>query len=493
MPSLHHGEFARMHASFRSISLAAAIVLPLTAHAQSASEAEARKIEEGLISVLPERVAKDDAIKIRTSGDQYEMQLDLRNWIARTITPWAVTEVTPIIQKLALKDDGLWQIGGKSNFKLATELAAANRSNSFLLTIGEYDTKGVFDPGISFLRDSDIKLSDVLVNMRSGQDSIKVGMKDFAVRLDVADQRAGIGDVKAVFNATDLVETFGAFPNPELKIAGATLAGQQTFDSVDFAGIKKLVAFWQGSARGKRIPDLNEDERRALAAVIAAHRPFMARAGEETNVDNVTLSSGGKGFSIETFGYHWAFEDIGKDGTIRAGLTLENPKALPGTWPAGLEQAMPKSLAVNIRYQGFKLGPMWDLLSDPKTIAVASGEAADNLSKTLLPDGRVVMEFSNTYMRSEHYELTVDGKLFMRPGKRDDQSEADINITAKDFDKTLKFLQDGAKTVPAFGQASFFALMAKGMGRVQPDGSMLWNVKMDNMGKITINGQPLPV
>src|SRR5689334_1744956 len=103
-----------MHSAARVLTLAAAVAVPLFAHAQSASEADAKKIEEGLVKVLPEGLTKDGGLKVGLSGDHYELKLDLKGAIARTIAPWTVSEVTPIVQKLVAGDNGLWELTGKS-------------------------------------------------------------------------------------------------------------------------------------------------------------------------------------------------------------------------------------------------------------------------------------------------------------------------------------------------------------------------------------------
>ena len=69
----------------------------------------------------------------------------------------------------------------------------------------------------------------------------------------------------------------------------------------------------------------------------------------------------------------------------------------------------------------------------------------------------------------------------------------DVTIKAKDLDKTIKYLQDNAQKVPEFGQASFMVLMMKGFGKADADGTTVWNVKLDETGKVTINGQEMKI
>jgi hypothetical protein len=115
---------------------------------------------------------------------------------------------------------------------------------------------------------------------------------------------------------------------------------------------------------------------------------------------------------------------------------------------------------------------------------------SDELGKIVLPDGKMHIEFSDVYAKSAVYDLSLAGKMEVRP---DDSSkpEVDVTITARDLDKTIKYLQDNAEKVPEFGQASFMVLMMKGFGKTEADGSVVWNVKMDAAGKVTINGQAM--
>ena len=482
-----------MRPATRAIALAAAVVLPLAAQARTVDEAEAKRIEERLLQHLPETFARGGALDVSPEGDHFEVRLDIRNALAKAIAPWTVSEATPIVHTLTEAAGGLWELAATGTFKLATEFAAAKRSSSLQFTIGSIDSKVTFDPAIGFPRKTDLKLGDIALGMRSAQESLKLGMKDFELKSSVEDTQPGVGNIIAEISGSELSQTSGAFPNPEVRISGETMSGSHEVRGVDFAGIAKLVAFWNGSAAGKTTDRLTAAERAELAAIAAAHRPFVSQAKGETSVGKLAISSGGKRFLIDSLAYRWSFEDIASDGAIVAGMTLENPTVDPGVWPAGVEQALPKSIGFSFRYHGFKFGPMWDMLSDPKAAGDVSTLSSDELARTLLPDGRVTVEIKDTYARSPYYDLGVEGHYYMRAGERGDRYEADIDITARDFDKTVKFLQDNAKTVPVFGRAATYALMAKGLGKPQPDGSTLWNLKIDEAGKITINGQPLPV
>jgi hypothetical protein len=477
-----------MNAALRNVLAFTVALIPLASFAAEISEPEAKRIEGAISSSLPAAMRQTGVVRVAPLTDHFNVTLDLAGMLAKSTAPWTVKEVTPIVHALTPGADGLWDFSTQGAFKLATELLAANRTSAFQLSVGELQDTGKFDPSISFIREADISMKDVTSTMRSSQDTIKAGIKDFSAKIRSTDVKAGVLDVVSDYTGSGLAQTFGTFPNPEVKISGETLDGQLSAKSFDVAGIAKLMAFWRAEGRQQDIKSLKPEELKELSSIVGMHKPFVDGFGGQTTISGVRINSAGKAFMVEKLAYDWSFEDMAKDGAVVFGATAYNPSVTPGFWPAGLEKALPKEMAIHARYFGFKFEPVWEALSKPD-MATRDTE----IRKVMLPDGRVTMQFSNTYARSDVYDLSLEGSLFMRPGRDDDQSEADLTITAKDFDKTVKFLQDNSKTVPIFGQASFFALMAKGLGKTQPDGSMLWNVKVDERGKITINGQPLPV
>jgi hypothetical protein len=118
-------------------------------------------------------------------------------------------------------------------------------------------------------------------------------------------------------------------------------------------------------------------------------------------------------------------------------------------------------------------------------------EQADELDKIVLPDGRMHIEFANVAAKSDIYDVSLTGTMLVNPSNSD-KPDADITITARDLDKTVNYLQANAGKVPQFGQASFMLLMMKGFGKQQADGSMTWNVKVDQTGKVLVNGREMP-
>jgi hypothetical protein len=230
----------------------------------------------------------------------------------------------------------------------------------------------------------------------------------------------------------------------------------------------------------------------ALSEIIGEHAPFIKRFGENTSVDGVALTSAGNGVSIENVSYQWAVEDIGGDAAVVLAAKANNITVDGQALPPELKKALPREAGVGLRYSGFNFSAMWQALADPKLAREALG-ADDFYTRKILPDGKILASFDNTYIRSEYYDIALSGDMQMllsNPGKPE---KADLKLVARDFDKTIKFLQDLSRENPQLSKVSFTAMMMKGFGKAQGDGSMLWHFQTNASGQITVNGQPLPM
>jgi hypothetical protein len=63
------------------------------------------------------------------------------------------------------------------------------------------------------------------------------------------------------------------------------------------------------------------------------------------------------------------------------------------------------------------------------------------------------------------------------------------SILARDYDKTIAFIQNAAKTDAELNQVSFVMMMAKGFAKTDPDGRQRWDVSATDDGTFIVNGQ----
>lgn len=480
-----------MKSTLRILLLSAAVALPSLAAADSVNETNAKAIEARLLSLMAKDLADTGALSVRAASDRYEVLFDLRKALEKNIMPWTLKDANSILHSLRSVGEGLWEYSGQGEIRYASDVAAANRSGSVTLNIGSFENKGTFDESLRFIRSGELKLGDLMYSSRAAQDSLRIAVKDYSLKLGVAEEKPGLGNISMDAAAHDISETFGTFPNPETKLLGKALTGRYHFEGVDFQGIARIAEFWNGSAKGKKLDTLSDAERAALSAIVAEHAPFIKRLGENTSVAGVSVMSANTAVKIENFSYQWAVKDIGGDATVALGAKATNITVDTQALPPVLKKALPREIGIGLRYSGFKLSAMWEALADPK-LAREALAANDFYTKRILPDGRIIANFDNTYVRSDYYDFALSGDMqvpLKNPGKPE---KADLKLVARDFDKTIKFLQDLAKEDPRLSQASFTAMVMKGFGKIQADGSVLWHLEGDANGTMKVNGQPLP-
>lgn len=472
--------------------LSTVLLQPIAAWAEAPTEATAKAVEEAVKTYGPDAWSKPGLLRVSPDGDGYRLAFDVAKAIADGIAPWTVKDASSLIFKLNEQPDGRWAVDASGPVNLTTEYLAANRSNTVSLAAASKVIKGVFDPVAIFPRELELGLTDATLGLRAAQNSIKFGVKGFALTSTTKDLSAEASDVDADFSLQDVSAVFGTFPQPEVKAAATRIDGTYKLGKLDLAGVGAITRFWQVTAAGKDVSKLTEAERAQLKAILETHTPTIDEIGGTLSAAGVSISEGGKGFSMEKLDYQSRWEGMGGKAVLLIGARVANVGVAEGVWPKGLEAMLPKEAAFNVRASGFDMGAIWKDVALLRTEQEFARLPRDHFSKTLLPGGQMTMDITQSFARSSFYDLTLTGQVQLVTGTREKVSGL-FTATARDFDKTLKYLQDNTATVPIFGRFAVMATMIKGFGKPGPDGTTVWEVKFEDTGKIIVNGQPLPM
>ena len=468
------------------------LALPLTAWADPVTDADAKAVEQAIRAHGPAGWSAPDVLRVRPDGEGYSLTFDTAKSLAAGIAPWTLKEATPIAIGLKKQADGLWSIDSAGDLRLATELLAGNRTNALSLTLGGNSFKAVFDPQSKLPRSADLGFADALLSLRAAQDSMRIAAKDFSMASAIKDLPEGRGDVDADFAMKDVSATMGTFPNPEVKLSAATLECTYRMGKLDLAGLTALVRFRQSLPAGKDGEPLSAADRDRLREIFKVHLPLVDEVGGSAVATGLSLSQGSYGFTLERLDYTSRWEGISDKAAFVIGAEIVNAGVTPGAWPKELDAILPSAAKLNLRLTGFDMGAMWKDAALVRSEQELSLLPRDHTEKLMFPQGKLTAELSETAMKSSFYDVTLSGRMQLSMD-RTALPVGTLEVTAKDFDKTIKYLQDNSKPVPIFGQAAFFALMMKGLGKVQADGSLMWDVRFDETGKATVNGQPLPM
>ena len=481
-----------MQLTIRAFLVATTLLQPVVAWAGTPDEAGAKKIEAAAKVYGPKSLSKPGLLRVGPDGDGYRLALDMVKLIADAVAPMTVKEASPLAFKLIEQADGKWSYDASAPFKLTTEYLAADKSANLAVTTETGLIKGLFDPAILLPRQAEIGFTKGVASLRDSRDALKIGVEDANVSSVVQDLSDGRGDIEGSFTINDLTAIHGIFPQPEVKISAERIDGSYKAGKADLVGIAALIRFWKVTAEGKSVETLTDAERKEFTDLVAKHTPVIDEVGGRAVATNLATTEGGKGFKLEKLEYVSRWEGLGGRAALVIGTHITNLGIDPGIWPKGLEAILPKEAALNVRASGFDMGAMWKEAAELRTNSEMTQLPRDHFSKLLLPDGKVTIDVTDSFVRSSFYDLTLSGRITTAIGTRQPPVGSFV-VSAKDFDGTIKYLQDNTKTVPIFGRFAMMAAMAKGFGKSGPDGMTVWEIKAEEGGKLTVNGQPLPM
>ena len=481
-----------MHRTIKAFLIATTLLQPASVWAETPSEAGAKKIEKAMKTYGPRVLYKPGLLRVNPDGDVYRVIFDMAELIEDAVAPMTIKEAPPRVFELNARPDGIWDYNSSGPFKLTTEYLAADRSANLSVVTDSGVITGVFDPAIIFPRQADIGFTNGVATLQDARDKLKFGIKDANLSSSVKDLPDGHGNVEATFSMKDVTATHGTFPQPEVKISAARIDGSYTLGKLDLAGLAAVLSFWQVKAPGQDFAALSYIQREDLKALFAKHAPVIDEIGGTVVATDLATSEGGKGFNLERLEYHSRWEGLGARGALVMGAHITNLGIDPGIWPNGIEAILPKEAALNVKVSGFDMGALWKDLGQLRTKNENALLPRDHYSKILLPNGTVTIDITDSFARSRFYDVTLSGQVQLIRGERE-RATAQFTVTARDLDGTVKYLQDNAAGAPIFGRFALMAMMMRGFGKSRQDGTMVWEVRFDDDGKVTVNGQPLPM
>jgi hypothetical protein len=469
-----------------TVAICSSLLMQLPAYAEPATEARARVIEKAIADFLPKALADAEVIRLAPAGDHFDLMMDLSRLFDPADQTWRLTDATPISRLLAPGADGNWRLEGNGPFRFKADSLQANRPNSVSVEAGDFSTSALIDVGLGFANSADIGLKDARIAFRSGQDSLKFGLTRYDARIRVENRTSGKGDLVNRFAIDGFTEYFGSFPNAEVRVRIGSISGVQKATGLDFEAIKALGIFHRAQI-AKSATVLSDVDAAELKTVLKRHVPLVQGLGEETIMSDVVLESAGKAVTGTELGYQWRLDDIARDGLFTISSQLSGLAAREGTLPKGSEELLPESVRFKISYSGFKLGALTtEWAEDPRGDRLRQDPARYD---RLLSPGPLTIALNEFAVKSPAYDISADGSMtFMMANTREPKIE--VTITARNFDRTVTFLQERAKSVPQMSQLVVAALMAKGFGEAMPDGAMRWKIEIDAAKRlILINGQ----
>ncbi|MDH6266975.1 hypothetical protein M2360_002372 [Rhizobium sp. SG_E_25_P2] len=480
-------------ALFAATAIAIAIS-PVAPRAAEINESGARTLLDSLTYYLPKSVNDSGFLTVTPGAQRYELRMDFAA-LLKDVDPkiFVIEGLKPMSYYLTPQEDGLWKAELNDRLDVSGSFVAEGKTSTFVYKIDKMSGEALFDPAVSFFRSSTAAYENIAITSQTGPEMMDIAVAKAAQDMRLENVVGGRGDLVSNFSLSGLSETINSPGQAgQVRIDAASMDGRVQMDKAGLAPMRDLVVFVLDLVKSGQ-KNLTAEQSAKLKGLIRANVPLVDNLVEDIHIRDVKVNASNMTFSAADIGYKIAFNGIKPDSRFEFEVSATDPSAPAGLLPPGTEAAMPKSLSFGMAMRDLNLEGVMTYLADNADFtkdAALTPQQSEELGKIVLPSGKMNFEFTNVAAKSDVYDIALTGSMQVDQAQSD-KPNVNVDIIARDFDKTVKFLQDNAATVPDFGQAAFMALMMKGFGREQPDGSILWNVKMGADGQVIINGQPM--
>jgi hypothetical protein len=482
-----------MRKTLLSTVAAFAIITPFHAGAVQIDQAGADQIKEKLTYYLPRDIVDTGFLKVTPAANRYELSVDFAPFLKDVKKEmFTINGLKPFVQYLTPQDDGMWKVEANDNLDVSGSFTAEGKKQDFTYKIDRMVFDGMFDPSISYFTTGKYTLDKISMTSTGG--GANFGMSVDSMSADILGNKVaeGIVDLSGTMSMTNLNETINE-PSTSVVLSADSMSGTIEAKRLGINAFRDLLVFGLELVKAD-VQKLDQGQADKLKTLIKANVPFTDKFDEQLKFDGVKVSAQGIDVSLESFTYGIGFTGLKKDASARFNMGLTKPVIPASLLPPGTEGAVPESANFAVAISNLDLEGVVNYMvehADFTKPEPLTPEQSAELGKIVLPTGKMNIEFSDVFAKSAVYDVALSGNMQVNPNNSD-KPVVDVTITARDLDKTIKYLQDNASKVPQFGQASFMVLMMKGFGKVE-GAATVWNVKLDELGKVTINGQEMKI
>lgn len=461
---------------------AATVCVPSFVYAQTATDAEAKAIEQKLDYYVPDGMAKAGIFRVRASGDHYELAVDPSAFFIGMDKSVRPSMVQPLVLALSQGADGLWTLTGSGKPKMAADFSNPDGEKGHLEIGSEVKTTIVFDPALGFPRSLSLILDKPGWRASIEEATFSFAADQFSLKSDLANLRAGTGDLAVGLSSKGLKAEMG--PKP-VSLALAGFDAEWSIGAANIEGALKMADFiFQKQKQG--FYTLTASEKEDFKKIVRAEIPLLRTLSQDYSASGLDVKRWGES-SLATM--KLSIQTAGDSDVTKIGASAEKPQMPIQSLPYGLDLLLPQQFNADLAIQGIH----WD---DGLAYAFENGddqspEGAARMRKALVPDDRVTFTFANGVARGPHYDVTFKGSFTGSGTPYNVRPSADLTITMRDLDKTANFLQANADLAPIFRQFSVWLLAAKGFGTQEADGTTRWDIEFSEGGKLSVNGREI--
>jgi hypothetical protein len=451
-----------------------------------ADEAEATRLEKLFQSYLSDTKG---VVTVKSDGDGYAVKFDMAPLIAQS---GAAVEVTPLEFKLASQGDGKWQMIQDQSFNFSVD---AKDQGMIAEKIGSLKLTGIFDEKLNYFTKLTGQANDVTVSEKISDPAAGVGDVSATIKSMTLDQTGSAGanggvDIVAKYTLDGLTENINTAGKPESGMPPMNLvitAAGGTYD-LNSKGLKAkplfdLISF----AVAHQTKELISKDQVKFKTILKEGIPLFENVLANGKFNGFTVTSQYGQFGADSMEIAVDMNGITKDGKLHEkiafnGLTL--PAALVPPWATKL---VPKNFTFDFTVSGFDLASPAQMIVDQLDLSKEPPlpEGFEQvLMPIFMPKGVVDITLNPSSIDNDTYGIKMEGSLAAGPAAL---PSGKAKISAKGIDELMKIIQE-APPEAGLAQGAALVIVAKGMAKAEPDGSLTWNIESSPDGKVLVNG-----
>ncbi|MGO4437890.1 hypothetical protein [Rhizobium sp. RAF56] len=464
------------------------------AKAAEVSEQGARELKAQLGQVLSDDLVKSGFVTVKPATNIYEVTFDLAKFFDKiSSADFAVTGFKPLTMLVGPLEGGLWSIEGKTSLDISMRSKLGHHPEATAdYSLASLLYSGVFDPAISYLRSADVNAKDVRFSSNAGPQKTVGTAAGMTYKMAAIDStQPHRVDFHATGNIPSLKETVSTANSPDTEVTADSLDFTADAVGVPVHEVRDLIRFLVKHVKAKRLSKTGSDH---FEGLVRAALPLFSSLKEELTAANLTVSVGNSEKSLKAnlgkLGYSFGMTGLTKASRLDFGMHAEELTITEGVVPAAFTALIPSVMDVQFAVPDLNFADAIDALleADLSKEMPLSKEESERIGRMIFPGGTLVVEVPKFVAKSAAYDLDVMGKL-TTDVRRSDRHSLQATILARDYDKTIAFVQNAAKADASLNQVSFGMMMAKGFAKTDPDGRQRWEVAVADDGSVTVNGQ----
>lgn len=476
----------------RIIAALAVVMVASTGASQGGeiSEQGARDLRGTLTHFLSRDLADSGFLTVKPISNRYEITYDLAKFFDKvSSSDFSIAGLKPLTMFAAPAAKGLWNIDGDNSFAIsAHSKVGEGPPTDVQYALASLVYSGVFDPAISYLRSLDATARDFRLSSATGLEKVEASAAGLTYNLSTTDTaRPGTVDVLSNGTMSDFYEKVAG------PAAGNTEVKADTFDfntkatGVPVKEIRDLLHFVLEHVKAKRLSKSGSDK---FVRLVRAALPLFVSLDDTVTTNNLSVVTDRGKVGLSKLTYSLKMDGLTKASSIGFGIRAENLKLESGAVPPGYEALVPDMAVVEVGIPDMNLAAAADLLlqADFSTQNGFSSGNGKRVEQAIFPNDRLTVDFPKISAVSAVYDLDVSGKLVSNL-QQTDRYAVQLSVLARDYDKTIAFVQNAAKTDPELNQISFVMMMAKGFAKTDPDGRQRWDLAVAEDGTFSVNGQ----